>query len=196
MRNWNSLRNALLRYIYVSFPVRASIKCKIGRLDSRGGDMNFPFRCAINFPTNSDISELSKSLNWFARFEVGRLVREKKKKKKKDSAIKPGARFAAEAQLQLTRAANFAAAAATALTMMKFDPGMTVRTLCLLFFLARYGDGDDGARGKILSTRDREDKNYCRICPNHTMCMFPVNIYRKCLGNDIILYTCTFDRLE
>ncbi|KAL6435818.1 hypothetical protein ACFW04_005590 [Cataglyphis niger] len=50
---------------------------------------------------------------------------------------------------------------------------MTVCTFCLLFFLARYDYG--GARGKILSTRDHENKNYCRICSNHTMCLFPTD---------------------
>ncbi|XP_072742544.1 venom allergen 3-like [Anoplolepis gracilipes] len=56
--------------------------------------------------------------------------------------------------------------------MMKFDPGMTVRTFSLLFFLARYNDGGE-TRGKILATRDCEENNYCHICLSHTMCLYP-----------------------
>lgn len=60
--------------------------------------MNFRSALRDKFSYQSGISKLSKSLNWFARSEVGQLAGEKKEKKTYTYvAIKGEARMAAEA---------------------------------------------------------------------------------------------------
>lgn len=104
--------------ICVSFSARASIKRKTRpawQVGSRIEAIWISVPLRDKFPYQFRHLELSKLLNWFARFEVGQLAARKKKKKKSSRlAIKLCANRSAEAQLQLTRATNFAAAAATA----------------------------------------------------------------------------------
>jgi len=96
------------------------------------------------------------------------------------ATIKGGAEIAVgSARLQLTLATNLA------LTMMKFNR-MAARTFCLLFFFVRYADGE--MRRKMPSTHYQEDSNYCHICSDHTMCLFPVNIHENFLNNTVCTY--------